>query len=353
MGATNDMESPESFELAVEEAKPFLLEKDEEESQFPEPPILPEPKAMSKGGFLGMSPKLCLAILVNCLATAGIVFVNKQIFSNPPLRNCQVAFAAFHFTITATLLYIVSRPRIALFQAKRIDPLDVLPLALSMIFNVVLPNASLAFSSIQFYQVVRVLVTPMTALLNWYLYHITFPLQAAYTLLPVCVGVAVLSWYDTKGRGRGEGHADDAYTRGTSPVGVAFALAGCVASALYGVWIKEFHLRLRCDSSQLLLAQSPVAVGVMLYVIPFSDDLTAFPATGLGAWGLIFLSGLLACLLNISHFMIVNEIGALSSTIVGHFKTCSIVAMGWMVSGKPLRDGSLVGIFLAIGGIML
>lgn len=64
-------------------------------------------------------------------------------------------------------------------------------------------------------------------------------------------------------------------------------------------------------------------------------------------------SGLLACFLNISHFVIVNEIGALSSTIVGHFKTCSIVAMGWIVSGKPLKDGSLVGIFLAIGGIML
>lgn len=209
------------------------------------------------------------------------VFVNKQIFSTAALRSCQVAFAAFHFTITFLLLYLVSRPRIALFVPKRIDPLDVLPLALSMILNVVLPNASLAFSSIQFYQVVRVLVTPVTALLNWWLYGISFPMRAAWTLLPVCAGVAVLSWFDTKG-GAVQG-------KGTSFLGVGFALAGVVASALYGVWIKAFHSKLRCDSSQLLMAQSPVAVGVMLYVVPFSDDITAFRSVGGGSWGLILL----------------------------------------------------------------
>lgn len=164
-----------------------------------------------------------------------------------------------------------------------------------MIFNVVLPNASLAFSSIQFYQVVRVLVTPMTALLNWWLYQISFPARAAWTLVPVCAGVAVLSWFDTKGAGEG---------KGTSALGVGFALAGVVASALYGVWIKAFHTRLRCDSSQLLMAQSPVAVGVMLYVVPFSDDITAFRAVGWESWGLILL---VSCFIPIDVFPFLRE----------------------------------------------
>ena len=70
-----DCERPESFELAVEEAKPFLLEKDEEEAQYPEATAAgaqstgPPPKKV----FLGMSLKLCVAIAVNCFATAGIV----------------------------------------------------------------------------------------------------------------------------------------------------------------------------------------------------------------------------------------------------------------------------------------
>ena len=63
-------------------------------------------------------------------------------------------------------------------------------------------------------------------------------------------------------------------------------------------------------------------------------------------------SGVLACLITSSQFIIVNEAGPVSSTIVGHFKTCLIVTLGWIYSGKPFRDGSLVGIVLAIGGII-
>jgi solute carrier family 35 protein E3 len=63
-------------------------------------------------------------------------------------------------------------------------------------------------------------------------------------------------------------------------------------------------------------------------------------------------SGILACVITSSQFIIVNEAGPVSSTVVGHFKTCLIVTLGWIYSGKPLRDGSFIGIVLAIGGII-
>lgn len=146
---------------------------------------------------------------------------------------------------------------------------------------------------------------------------------------------------------------------------------------------------------QLLMNQAPISVLVMLYVIPVADDVTVWRDVGWGVYGLIGIvsfsffclpstfrfslslfavrfekdrkhvpwltrrdffhqkkSGLLACLINLSQFVIIHEAGPVSSTVVGHFKTCSIVAMGWIVSGKSLTDGSLVGILLAIGGII-
>ena len=63
-------------------------------------------------------------------------------------------------------------------------------------------------------------------------------------------------------------------------------------------------------------------------------------------------SGMLACLINLSQFLIINEAGPVSSTVVGHSKTCLIVATGWIASGKALSDGSLVGTVMAIGGII-
>ena len=63
-------------------------------------------------------------------------------------------------------------------------------------------------------------------------------------------------------------------------------------------------------------------------------------------------SGLCACVINLSQFYIINEAGAVSSTVVGHVKTVSIVTLGWIVGGNAAADGSVVGFLLAIAGII-
>lgn len=47
-----------------------------------------------------------------------------------------------------------------------------------------------------------------------------------------------------------------------------------------------------------------------------------------------------------------NGTGAVASTVVGHLKTCSIVILGWIASGKSVGDRSLLGILMAVVGIM-
>ena len=42
----------------------------------------------------------------------------------------------------------------------------------------------------------------------------------------------------------------------------------------------------------------------------------------------------------------------MSSTVVGHMKTCSIVALGWISSGRRANDRDIFGIMLAIVGII-
>jgi hypothetical protein len=41
-----------------------------------------------------------------------------------------------------------------------------------------------------------------------------------------------------------------------------------------------------------------------------------------------------------------------SSTVVGHFKTCLVIFLSWLLGGKSFRSGSVVGILLALGGIV-
>lgn len=50
--------------------------------------------------------------------------------------------------------------------------------------------------------------------------------------------------------------------------------------------------------------------------------------------------------------MIIDGAGPVASTVVGHFKTCLIITIGWVYSQRPLKDGGMIGIVLAVGGII-
>ncbi|KAK3065858.1 hypothetical protein LTR53_017961, partial [Teratosphaeriaceae sp. CCFEE 6253] len=191
---------------------------------------------------LRLTPKSCLIVGINIASAVGLVFVNKRIFQHDALGHAQVIFAATHFAITAATLYTVSSPAIGMFQRKRVGFVRILLLACAMILAVVLTNASLAFASLQVYQLARVLITPCVALLEFKILGKRIPLLAALTLIPVCVGVAIVSYFDTTTNPQMH------HSHRTTPLGLFFALISLVASATYTVLIKQYHESTSCES---------------------------------------------------------------------------------------------------------
>jgi solute carrier family 35 protein E3 len=63
-------------------------------------------------------------------------------------------------------------------------------------------------------------------------------------------------------------------------------------------------------------------------------------------------SAVFACLINLTQFIIIQEGGSVTSTVVGHFKTCVVITIGWVVSGKSVTDASMGGIVMTVGGII-
>ncbi|KAI1335742.1 triose-phosphate transporter [Xylariaceae sp. FL0016] len=284
-------------------------------------------------------------IIVNTLATIGIVFTNKAIFSDPSLKLAQLTFAAFHFFMTWLLLYTLSRPRFAYFIPRRTTIREIIPLSVAMALNVILPNLSLAFSSVTFYQVARILLTPTVATMDFVLYKATLPQNAIMALIPACLGVGMVSYYDSL-------PTDDSNVKTTTSLGVIFAFSGIFASSLYTVWIKSYQRKLQVSSMQLLFNQAPVSAFLLLYVIPFIDTFPTWSEVPVNRWFMILMSGLFAALINLSQFFIVGQTGPVSSTVVGHLKTCLIVALGWITSGRSVGDKSIIGVLVAIGGII-
>lgn len=192
----------------------------------------------------------------------------------------QSTFAAFHFTVTAVTLYAISRPSIGAFTPLRARFLDMMPLALAMCLNVILPNLSLAFSTVAFYQIVRVLLTPLVAGINFIVYEIRIPRKAVWTLVPICAGVAIVSYYDTKA-------IPGEHVKTTSMTGMIFAFAGVVASSLYTVWIGTYQKKFKMSSMQLLFNQAPISAFLLLYVIPFTDQPPIWSHLPVWKWKLI------------------------------------------------------------------
>ena len=162
----------------------------------------------------------------------------------------------------------------------------MLPLSIAMCMNVILPNLSLAYSSVAFYQIARVLLTPTVAVIHFVVYGARIPKHAVYCLVPICLGVAIVSRYDTQPqRGTRVKSAE------TTPAGVVFALGGVMASSLYTVWIETYRKKFDMNSMQLLLNQAPISAFLLLYAIPFTDQLPDWTSVALSKWVLIVTVG--------------------------------------------------------------
>jgi len=271
------------------------------------------------------------------------VFCNKAIFSDPSFGQCQAAFAAFHFFVTAGTLYVLSRPSLAMFAPKYIPVTSMLPLALAMAMNIVGMNLSLQISTITFYQITRVLLTPVVAVINFFFYKKTIPRLAAYALIPMCFGVGLISYYDVK-----PPPPPGAPIKDVGALSIIVAFTSVAISGIYTVWVGTYQRKYEVNGFQLLFNQAPLGALILLYVIPWTDRFPALDKAPVSVWWLILFSGVLACLINVSQFFIIAGAGAVESTVVGHAKTCLIVLLGAFSGGRVITTNAALGIFLAL-----
>ncbi|CAF9926702.1 MAG: hypothetical protein ALECFALPRED_003507 [Alectoria fallacina] len=287
--------------------------------------------------------KILMWMFVNTLATVTIVFCNKAIFSDKSFSQCQAAFAAFHFFVTAATLYLLSRPSVAMFEPRKIPIMNMLPLAVAMAMNIVGMNVSLQVSTITFYQITRVLLTPIVAIINFFFYKKTIPKMAVYALIPMCFGVGLISYYDQK-----KTPDPGAPIKAVGALSVLLAIGSVTVSGIYTIWIGTYQRKYEANGFQLLYNQAPLGGVLLLYVVPWTDKFPALDQTPAVMWGMILLSGFLAALINLSQFFIIGGSGPLESTVVGHLKTCLIVVIGAFSGGKVITDKAAFGILLAL-----
>ncbi|EKD12655.1 uncharacterized protein L3040_005240 [Drepanopeziza brunnea f. sp. 'multigermtubi'] len=276
-------------------------------------------------------------ILMNIASTVTLVFLNNWIFKDPQLKLMQISFAMWHFTCTTIVLGIASRAPFNLFVPVRLPFLQMIPLCSFFAGFLILGNLSLAYNSIGFYQLAKIMTTPCVAILQYFFLGKTVTGLTVAALASVCIGVGLTN----------TGAAD------TTSLGAAIAVAAFTITAFYQVWIGKKMADFKVSSPQLLLNQAPISVLLLCFVAPWIDtmpDLKAIPSDTLTA---LFFSGLAAAALNLSQFLIIGRMSALTFNVASNVKTIIILTYGWVSEGRLLTVKDALGIMLALGGATL
>ena len=117
----------------------------------------------ASGTIFGFDPTTVTLMAFNFVSAVGIVFANKYVF-HVYNYNFACFVTSLHFVVTT----LGGRICLAfdLYQVKKLNHMDVLPITASFCCFVVFNNLSLQHNSVGFYQLMKVLTTPVVVVLQ-------------------------------------------------------------------------------------------------------------------------------------------------------------------------------------------
>lgn len=107
------------------------------------------------------------------------------------------------------------------------------------------------------------------------------------------------------------------------------------------------------DALQLLSYQAPLSTLLLVGLVPMFDDfkeILAYKMTALAALA-IGASAYLAFFVNMSTFLIIGNMSAITYNVVGHAKLCLVLATGYFLFDKEISWMNLTGVTIAILGV--
>ena len=232
----------------------------------------------------------------------------------------------------------------------------------------ILSNASLAYNSVGFYQIAKILNTPCLMLIERLVFNKQSSTSVKCAVLIMSIGIGLATVTDAT----------------ITNIGLVIASASIVFTSVYQILIGRKQKELNVGSMQLLHEKAPVAAVMLVFMIPFLEPTGLFPdmsssvspssssssSTGSSSdidtrtllyWftheanpstlAIIFLSGVMGLLVNWSMFLTIRSTSALTFNVVGHLKTFFIIGGGVVLFHDFISIQKAMSLLLAGTGI--
>lgn len=192
------------------------------------------------------------------------VNVNRKILRSEHTRNCQLILASFHFGCTSLTSKVISRRHSGAAEGKMTVPWKTRSiLAILACLSVTLDNFALANLPPFTHQMIRILVTPMTAIVGRLTTEFIVDRSSALRLAVACGGVAISL--------QSERSSDAIFV--PTPSAVMVGLIAVLIRSVYAVEVSRVQRRRQISSTRLLELQMPLACLFLLSFSPFTDVL--------------------------------------------------------------------------------
>ncbi|KAL6508723.1 UDP-xylose transporter 1 [Orobanche hederae] len=341
-----------------------------------------------KSGFqLGVMGALFLSVA----SSVSIVICNKALMSNLGFQFATT-LTSWHLMVTYCSLHVALR--LNFFENK---PIDIKTVVLFGILNGVsigLLNLSLGFNSIGFYQMTKLAIIPFTVLLETLFLGKQFSQKIKFSLSVLLLGVGIASVTDLQ----------------LNLVGTILSILAIITTCIGQILTNTIQKRLNVSSTQLLYQSAPFQAAILFLTGPFVDqcltnqNVFAYKYSPLVLFyvrqchsqmgsvhertidaptnasictlharhwqgcvgygpsmdtthkmgavrGFIVLSCLIAVFVNFSTFLVIGKTSPVTYQVLGHLKTCLVLAFGYTLLHDPFTSRNIIGILIAIVGM--
>ncbi|XP_022755528.1 UDP-xylose transporter 3-like isoform X2 [Durio zibethinus] len=229
-----------------------------------------------------------------------------------------------------------------LFEHKPFDARAVMGFGILNGISIGLLNLSLGFNSVGFYQMTKLAIIPCTVLLETFFFRKKFSRNIQLSLAILLLGVGVATVTDLQ----------------LNLLGSILSLLAVVTTCIAQIMTNTIQKKFKVSSTQLLYQSCPYQAITLFIIGPFLDGLLtnqnvfAFKYTPQVLF-FIVLSCLISVSVNFSTFLVIGKTSPVTYQVLGHLKTCLVLAFGYVLVHDPFSWRNILGILIAVFGMVL
>ncbi|KAK6121768.1 hypothetical protein DH2020_044483 [Rehmannia glutinosa] len=289
----------------------------------------------NKGFQLGTIGALTLSVV----SSVSIVICNKALMSTLHFIFATT-LTSWHLLVTYCSLHVALSMKF--FEHKPIEFQTVIGFGILNGISIGLLNLSLGFNSVGFYQMTKLAIIPCTVLLETLFLSKTFSRSIKFSLAILLLGVGIATVTDLQ----------------LNMLGSILSLLAVVTTCVAQIMTNTIQKKYKVSSTQLLYQSCLYQALTLLISGPFLDKLLtnqnvfAFEYTP-RVVVFIVLSCLISISVNFSTFLVIGKTSPVTYQVLGHLKTCLVLAFGYSLLQDPFSWRNIFGIMVALVGMIL